>query len=145
MKFKKWRESIGLDGLFGSNHINHSSISLQDCWLEPEMEFLSSFVDEYEEEYSGKIIFCPKNDDQIFELFESIIALSEQEYCVLFAITEENNLITFVRYEEDIIKMKSKKPMSDLSEIGEMFYELDVDCFGLIVEIANGRYKVVRE
>lgn len=145
MKFTKWRESIGLDGLFGSNYIDHSSISLKDCLLEPDLEFLSSFVEELEEEYDEKITFYPQNDDQIFELFESIIGLSDQEYCVLFAITNDNMLITYVRHDEDVVKMKSKKPISNLSEIGEMFYELDVDCFGLIVEFKSGEYKVVGE
>lgn len=145
MRFKKWRNQIDFNGLFGSDYIKHSSITLDDCCLEPELEFLSSFIKDFEEEYGGKITFCPGNDDEVFELFESIIGLSDQEYCAMFAITEENMLLTYVRYEDDVVKMKSKKPIDDLSEIGEMFYELDLDCFGLIVEIADGRYKVVME
>lgn len=45
----------------------------------------------------------------------------------------------------DIQPFKSKDPIKYMNDIGEIFYELELHCYGLIVWNGEGLYRIVEE
>lgn len=143
MKMKYWRNRPEPAGLFGTDKSLHSSITFADCGLDPKSNFLQSPKCECGCEGSTDILLDTVDD--ILDFCAVMVSENDCNYCVVFALDKENKLLGVVKYEDELIPIGSKKPIDDLKEIGRMFYEMELHCYGLIVWDGDGKYRIVEE
>lgn len=93
----------------------------------------------------GKTRVLLDDEDDVIGFCYSMVEEADCGHCAVFAITNQNYMIAAIRNGEDINVIKSREPINDYSVIGEMFYELDLHIFGLIVNTGDGEYKIVEE
>lgn len=143
MKMKKWRNNSTPSGLFGTNTTLFSSITLEDCALDPELNILQS--PECECGCGGKCSICLKDDDEVFNFCTTMVFEDDCEYCAVFAINEENKLLGVVKCADGINRFKSTNTIIDYTDIGKIFDEMELYCYGLIVWNGDGLYRIVEE
>ena len=93
----------------------------------------------------GKTRLLLEEEDDVIGFCYSMVEEADCGHCVVFAITDQNYMLAAIRNGDGINVIKSKKPMDDYSFIGEMFYELELHIFGLIVSTGDGQYKIVEK
>ena len=144
MKMKSWRNNNEINGLFGKDESIYSSITLKDCGLDPESNFMQA--PECECGCGEKCSICLKNDDETLSFCKTMVYENDEcNKCAVFAITKENMLLGAIKQEDDIYCFKSKDPIKYMSEIGEIFDGLELHCYGLIVWNGEGLYRIVEE
>lgn len=143
MKMKYWRNRPEPSGLFGTDKTLHSSITLADCGLDPECNFMQS--PECECGCGGETDVLLEDMEDVINFCAGMVMENDCEYCAVFALNKENKLFGVIKYEDEIIPIASKEPFTDLSKIGEMFYEMELHCFGLIVWVDEEKYRIVEE
>lgn len=144
MKMKSWRNNNEINGLFGKNENIYSSITLKDCGLDPEWNFMQA--PECECGCGEKCSICLKNDDETLSFCKTMVyENNECNKCAVFAITRENVLLGAIKQDDDIYCFASKDPIEYMSDIGEIFNELGLHCYGLIVWNSEGLYRIVEE
>jgi hypothetical protein len=141
---KSWRNNNEINGLFGKDENIYSSITLKDCGLDPEWNFMQA--PECECGCGEKCSICLKNDDEALSFCKTMVyENNECNKCTVFAITKENMLLGAIKQDDDIYCFKSKDPIKYMSDIGEIFDELELHCYGLIVWNGEGLYRIVEE
>lgn len=144
MKMKSWRNNNEINGLFGKNENIYSSITLKDCGLDPEWNFMQA--PECECGCGEKCSICLENEDETLGFCKTMVhENNECNKCAVFAITKENMLLGAIKQDNDIYCFKSKDPIKYMNDIGEIFDELELHCYGLIVWNGEGLYRIVEE
>lgn len=122
---------------------NLENLTLDDFGLDPEFNMLSAPTCKCG--CGGKALVCLEDEDDVYGFLYSILAEQECTYCAAFAITEDNMMLGVIKCDDDYDFIESKERMDDYSRIGEMFYDLELHIYGLIVAIGHGEYKIVEE
>lgn len=74
-----------------------------------------------------------------------IVDAQECNYCVVFAINEKNKMIAAVKIDGEIKCVGSDCAIEDYTDIGLMFDDLELHQYGIIVNVGDGKYKVLEE
>ena len=141
---KRWRNNNEINGLFGKDENIYSSITLKDCGLDPEWNFMQA--PECECGCGEKCSIYLKNDDETLSFCKTMVYENNKcNKCAVFAITKENILLGAIKQDADVYCFKSKDPIKYMGDIGEIFDELELHCYGLIVWNGEGLYRIVEE
>lgn len=141
MKTKHWRNRPRIMGLFVSDFQRCSSISLRDCGLDPELNFLQS----PECGCGGEVSVLLDNADDVINFCSDLVLENGCEYCAVFALDGNNKLLGVARCEDELIPIGLKKPLEHLQDIGRMFDAMELHCYGLIIWNGDGKYRIVEE
>ena len=122
---------------------NLDNLTLDWCDLDQEYNFLEA--PECDCGCGEKAKLCLYDDEDVKDFCKGMAEDNDCDHCAVFAINEENYLIAAIRDEDDIYVVQTKEPIDDYKMIGEMFNEMRLHCYGLIVYSGEGLYKIVEE
>ena len=146
---KKWADKSTNENkfLFGSeqNYVNKfSKLTFEDFGLYQEDNFLQS--PECPCGCGETTTLLLQDEDEVIAFCRTMVMINDCDYCSVFAITRENKMITAIKYDGEVSLFKSKGTIQDYEEAGEIFFEFDLHCFGLIVPDGDGNgYRIVEE
>lgn len=142
----RWQNKQLQSELFGMYEFSNirllSSVTLKSCGLNKENNFLQAPICECGCGRKCDIILHDQED--IMDFCEEICYESDCEYCGVFAITDENEVILTIKCEGEVI-CYSHTYDNNPELIGSIFNEIELHCFGLIVYNGNDCYRVVEE
>ena len=122
---------------------NLENITCDWCGLDPDFNFLEAPMCDCG--CGGKGRLCLENDDDVKDFCCGMVSENDCDHCTVFAINEDNYLIAAIRDEDDIYVIQTKEPVDNYKMIGEMFDEMQLHCYGLIVYVGDGLYKIVEK
>ena len=125
---------------------NMENVTFDMCGLDVEKNMLFSPLCECG--CGKKMDLCLETVDDIEDFCAAIVSDSDCKCCACFAISCDNEIYCAVRYGETIYQAHTDT--LDYIEhlkysIGRMVRELDLHCYGLIVEKEPGVWKIVEE
>lgn len=122
---------------------NLSGITFETCGLNKENNFLEAPICLCG--CGGKTNIVLETDDDVLDFCGAMCDENDCYHCAVFAINNENKLLAAICEGYDIHLVESEDVIEDYKDIGKMFDELGLHCFGLIVSNGDGSYKVVEE
>lgn len=86
--------------------------------------------------------------DDIQQFCGDMLFEDECDWCGLFVIRLNGTVLVALKTgctEEDINFMEMKVPHGNYKNIGDIFEEMELDEYGLLVEVRKGEYKIIEE
>lgn len=92
-----------------------------------------------------KAFFILEDDQEVIDMCCSLVQEEECTYCGVFAITDENIMFLAIKNDDQVSVLKSRKPLDNYADVGNIFRKLKLHMFGLIVCVGDSEYRVVEE
>lgn len=122
---------------------NLENLTLDDFGLDPEFNMLSAPMCRCGcGEKMG--IFLEDRDD-VLGFCCGMLNEMDCGWCAVFAIDQDNKMIGVIKNDDEFDCIGSKTPVDDYGVIGELFDDMKLHMYGLIVSVDDGLYKVVEE
>lgn len=86
--------------------------------------------------------------DDIQQFCGDMLYEDECDWCGLFVIRLNGTVLVTLKTgctEEDITFMEMKVPHGNYKNIGDIFDEMELHKYGLLVEVRKGEYKIIEE
>ena len=86
--------------------------------------------------------------DDIQQFCGDMLYEDECDWCGLFVIRLKGTVLVTLKTgctEEDINFMEMKVPHGNYKNIGDIFDEMELHKYGLLVEVRKGEYKIIEE
>ena len=86
--------------------------------------------------------------DDIQQFCGNMLYEDECDWCGLFAIRLNGTVLVTLKTgctEEDINFMEMEVPHGNYKNIGDIFDEMELHKYGLLVEVRKGEYKIIEE
>lgn len=86
--------------------------------------------------------------DDIQQFCGDMLYEDECDWCGLFVIRLNGTVLVTLKTgctEEDINFMEMKAPHGNYKNIGDIFDEMELHKYGLLVEVRKGEYKIIEE
>ena len=86
--------------------------------------------------------------DDIQKFCGDMLYEDDCDWCGLFVIRLNGTVLVTLKTgctEEDINYMKMKVPHGNYKNIGDIFDEMELHKYGLLVEVRKGEYKIIEE
>lgn len=139
---RKW-DNTDTNLLFGVEiEDKFGNLTLDDFGLYPEDSFLQS--PSCPCGCGGTATLLLDTEQDVIDFCYDMVEANECDYCVMFALMRNDICIYAIKYDGEITLLKSKGKYGSYRTIGELFYKLELHCFGLIVPDEDG-YRIVED
>lgn len=122
---------------------NLENLTLDDFGLDPEFNMLSAPACRCG--CGEKVRICLEDIDDVLNFCCGMLSEMDCEWCAIFAIDQDNKMISVIKDGDEFDCIGSKTPVDDYGVIGELFDDMKLHMYGLIVSVGDGLYKVVEE
>lgn len=122
---------------------NFRNLKLKDFGLDSEYNMLCAPVCECG--CGKKMSILLEDDDDLFDFCYEMVDSQECNYCAVFALNEKNKMIAAVKYDGEIQCIELSDVVECYVDIGNMFGELGLHQYGIIVNVGDGEYKILEE
>lgn len=122
---------------------NFKNFKLKDFGLDPEYNMLCAPVCKCG--CGEKMNVLLESDDDIYDFCYELVDTQDCNYCVAFAINEKNEMLGAIKYDGEIHCIESSDVVECYVDIGNMFGELGLHQYGIIVNVGDGEYKILEE
>lgn len=122
---------------------NFRNLKLKDFGLDSEYNMLCAPVCECG--CGKKMSILLEDDDDLFDFCYAMVDSQECNYCAVFALNEKNKMIAAVKYDGEIQCIESSDVVECYADICNMFGELGLHQYGIIVCVGDGEYKILEE
>ena len=122
---------------------NLENLTLDDFGLDQELNMLSTPTCNCGCGEEAKI--CLENREDILGFCYGMLSEMDCEWCVIFAIDQDNKMMGVIKDGEEFEFIGTKEPVDDYDMIGDLFYGMKLHMYGLIVSTGDGLYKIVEE
>lgn len=122
---------------------NFENLTLDDFGLDPEFNMLSAPTCRCG--CGEKACICLEDRDDVLGFCCGMLNEMDCGWCAVFAIDQDNKMIGVIKDGDEFEFIGSKEPVNDYGMIGELFDEMELHMYGVIVNVGDGLYKVVEE
>ena len=123
--------------------LNLSKINFKICGLDPDMNMLCAPVCDCGCGEKCEIVL--ESQDEIKDFCGSTVYEVGIDRCAVFVITNTDELFIAIKEGETITIAKAEDISDDYGYIGEIVENLELDAFGLLVQVEDELFKIVEE
>ena len=121
---------------------NLENITFSMCGLDVERNMLCAPVCDCG--CGGKLRLVLNSKEEVMDLCGQLVYEDECDYCGVFALFRNGTVVGAVCSGDDVNTLEFTNK-ADYKEIGELADNLELHCYGLIVETMDGSWKIIEE